>query len=155
MTHKILVFLGLSELLSLVSANVIAQEIKKDRFITNQGAVIWTETVEIKDMDTPIIVEAMTESLQKNKYVQLDSTRLNNVLTGRLVSIPALGLAKATFRVDILYESYIVSLTGITLLPSTPIEKVILNSQRRFIDFFPNIINLLDEQLTQTFSIRF
>jgi len=143
------------ELLSLVSANVIAQEIKKDRFITNQGAVIWTETVEIKDMDTPIIVEAMTESLQKNKYVQLDSTRLNNVLTGRLVSIPALGLAKATFRVDILYESYIVSLTGITLLPSTPIEKVILNSQRRFIDFFPNIINLLDEQLTQTFSIRF
>lgn len=155
MTHKILVFLGLWELLSLVSANVIAQEIKKDRFITNQGAVIWTETVEIKDMDTPIIVEAMTESLQKNKYVQLDSTRLNNVLTGRLVSIPALGLAKATFRVDILYESYIVSLTGITLLPSTPIEKVILNSQRRFIDFFPNIINLLDEQLTQTFSIRF
>lgn len=145
----------MSELLSLVSANVIAQEIKKDRFITNQGAVIWTETVEIKDMDTPIIVEAMTESLQKNKYVQLDSTRLNNVLTGRLVSIPALGLAKATFRVDILYESYIVSLTGITLLPSTPIEKVILNSQRRFIDFFPNIINLLDEQLTQTFSIRF
>lgn len=143
------------ELLSLVSANVIAQEIKKDRFIANQGAVIWTETVEIKDMDTPIIVEAMTESLQKNKYVQLDSTRLNNVLTGRLVSIPALGLAKATFRVDILYESYIVSLTGITLLPSTPIEKVILNSQRRFIDFFPNIINLLDEQLTQTFSIRF
>lgn len=155
MTHKILVFLGLWELLSLVSANVIAQEIKKDRFIANQGAVIWTETVEIKDMDTPIIVEAMTESLQKNKYVQLDSTRLNNVLTGRLVSIPALGLAKATFRVDILYESYIVSLTGITLLPSTPIEKVILNSQRRFIDFFPNIINLLDEQLTQTFSIRF
>ena len=143
------------ELLSLVSANVIAREIKKDRFIANQGAVIWTETVEIKDMDTPIIVEAMTESLQKNKYVQLDSTRLNNVLTGRLVSIPALGLAKATFRVDILYESYIVSLTGITLLPSTPIEKVILNSQRRFIDFFPNIINLLDEQLTQTFSIRF
>lgn len=143
------------ELLSLVSANVIAQEIKKDRFIANQGAVIWTETVEIKDMDTPIIVEAMTESLQKNKYVQLDSTRLNNVLTGRLVSIPALGLAKATFRVDILYESYIVSLTGITLLPSTPIEKVILNSQQRFIDSFPNIINLLDEQLTQTFSIRF
>lgn len=155
MTHKILVFLGLSELLSLVSANVIAQEIKKDRFIANQGAVIWTETVEIKDMDTPIIVEAMTESLQKNKYVQLDSTRLNNVLTGRLVSIPALGLAKATFRVDILYESYIVSLTGITLLPSTPIEKVILNSQQRFIDSFPNIINLLDEQLIQTFSIRF
>jgi len=45
MTHKILVFLGLWELLSLVSANVIAQTIKKDRFIANQGVVTWVETV--------------------------------------------------------------------------------------------------------------
>ncbi|AYQ32818.1 hypothetical protein [Runella sp. SP2] len=155
MTHKILVFVGLWGLFSILTVNVIAQTVKKDRFIANQGVVTWTETVEIKDMDTPIIVEAIAESLQKNQYVQLDSKRLNNVLTGRLVSAPSLGLAKATFRVDILYESYIVSVRGITLMPSTPIEKVILNSQQRFIDSFPNAINLLDEQLSQTFSIRF
>lgn len=155
MTHKILVFLGLWELLSLVSANVIAQTIKKDRFIANQGAVTWVETVEIKDMDTPIIVEAMAESLQKNQYVQLDSIRLNNVLTGRLFSAPALGLAKATFRVDILYESYIVSVTGITLLPSTPIEKLILTPQKQFVETFLPIISKLDEEFLQTFSIKF
>lgn len=142
-------------LFSLLTVNVIAQTVKKDRFIANQGVVTWTENVEIKDMDTHIIVEAIAESLQKNQYVQLDSKRLNNVMTGQLVSAPSLGLAKATFRVDILYESYIVSVTGITLMPSTPIEKVILNSQQRFIDSFPNAINLLDEQLSQTFSIRF
>ncbi|MBB3840638.1 hypothetical protein FHS57_004658 [Runella defluvii] len=155
MTHKILVFLGLWELLNLVSANVIAQTIKKDRFIANQGVVTWVETVEIKDMDTPIIVEAMAESLQKKGFIQLESNRTNNVLTGTLLHAPSLGLAKATFRVDILYESYIVSVTAITLLPSTPIEKLILTPQKQFVGAFSPIISKLDEELLQTFSITF
>lgn len=155
MTHKILVFLGLWELLNLVSVNVKAQTIKKDRFITNQGVVTWVETVEIKDMDTPIIVEAMAESLQKKGFIQLESTRTNNVLTGTLLNAPSLGLAKATFRVDILYESYIVSVTAITLLPSTPIEKLILTPQKQFVETFLPIISKLDEALIQTFSIKF
>lgn len=155
MTHKILVFVGLWGLFSILTVNVIAQTVKKDRFIANEGVVTWTETVEIKDMDTPIIVEAMAESLQKKGFIQLGSTTTNNVLTGTLLHAPALGLAKATFRVDILYESYIVSVTAITLLPSTPIEKLILTPQKQFVGSFFPIISKLDEGLLQTFSIKF
>ena len=68
---------------------------------------VYKRQVEIKDMDTPIIVEAMAESLQKKGFIQLESNRTNNVLTGTLLNAPSLGLAKATFRVDILYLSLI------------------------------------------------
>ncbi len=152
-----IVFLSFWCFSSFISANILAQSLKKDRFIAQQGQVAWTETVEIKDMDTPIIVEAMVESLRKKGFIQLDSTITNNVLMGNLLHTPALGVAKARFRVDILYESYIVSVTAILLLPqpAIPIEKVILTSQKQFITHFPLPIQTLDQGLMETFSITF
>lgn len=157
MTHRVVVFLGFWYFLSFISANIQAQSLKKDRFIAEQGQVTWTETVEIKDMDTPIIVEAMAESLRKKEFIHLDSPITNNVLTGNLHHASALGIAKARFRIDILYESYIVSVTAILLLPqpATPIEKVILTSQKQFITPFPLPIQTLDQGLMETFSITF
>ena len=129
-----------------------AQTFKKDRFVANRKAVVWTEHVEIKDMDTPIIVEALTEQLKSKAYVQLDSLQEHNVLTGFLLNPPATFLSKARFRVDILYESYIITVSTIQLEDKL-IEAILLKSDGSFIDPFPERIEKMDEALVLIFGI--
>jgi hypothetical protein len=129
-----------------------SQIFKKDRFVANRKAVVWTEHVEIKDMDTPIIVEALTEQLKSKAYVQLDSLQEHNVLTGWLLSPPTTSLSKARFRVDILYESYIVTVSAIQLEDKL-IEAILLKSDGSFIDPFPERIEKMDEALVLIFGI--
>lgn len=131
---------------------VHSQTFKKDRFVANRKAVVWTEHVEIKDMDTPIIVEALTEQLKNKTYVQLDSLQEHNVLTGWLLNPPATFISKARFRVDILYESYIITVSAIQL-ENQLIETVLLKNDGSFIEFFPERIEKMDEALVLVFGI--
>ncbi len=64
MTSRILLIL-------LFPGFVYAQVFTKDRFISNNHNLLWSETVEIKDMDTPIIVETLLDVLRAKEYVQL------------------------------------------------------------------------------------
>ncbi len=129
-----------------------AQIFKQDRFVANRKAVVWTEHIEIKDMDTPIIVETLTEQLNSKTYVQLDSLQEHNILTGWLLNPPATFISKARFRVDILYESYIVTVSAIQL-EDKPIEDILLKGDGRFIEFFPERIEKMDEAMVLIFGI--
>lgn len=129
-----------------------SQLFKKDRFVANRDAVVWTEHIEIKDMDTPIIVETLTEQLKSQTYLQLDSLQEHNVLTGWLLNLPATTISKARFRVDILYESYIVTVSAIQL-EDKPIEAILLKSDGRFIESFPERIEKMDETMMLIFGI--
>lgn len=129
-----------------------SQIVKKDRFVANQKAVVWTEHVEIKDMDTPIIVEALTEQLKSKVYVRLDSLQETNVLTGWLLNPPNTFISKARFRVDILYESYIITVSAIQL-ENQLIEAILLKNDGSFIEFFPEGIEKMDEALVLVFGI--
>lgn len=132
---------------------VHAQSFKKDRFVANRKGIVWTEHIEIKDMDTPIIVETLTEQLKRMSYVQLDSLREHNVLTGWLLNPPVTSLSKARFRVDILYESYIVTVSAIQL-KDKPIEEILLKTDGNFIGSFPEHIEKMDEALMLIFGIE-
>jgi hypothetical protein len=129
-----------------------SQIFKKDRFVVNQKAIVWTEHIEIKDMDTPIIEEALTEQLKSRPYIKLDSLQEHNVLTGWLLNPPAATISKARFRVDILYESYIVTVSTIQLEDKF-IEAILLKSNGSFIDFFPEQIEKVDKALILVFGI--
>ena len=140
-------------LLLLFPVLAYSQAFKKDRFVANQKTVVWTEHIEIKDMDTPIIVEALTEQLKSKPCVKLDSLQEHNVLTGWLLNPPAATISKARFRVDILYESYIVTVSTIQLEDKF-IEAILLKSDGSFIEFFPEHIEKVDEALVLVFGIR-
>jgi hypothetical protein len=129
-----------------------SQIFKKDRFVANRRAIVWTEHVEIKDMDTPIIEEALTEQLKSKPYVKLDSLQEHNVLTGWLLNPPAATISKARFQVDILYESYIVTVSTIQLEDKF-IEAILLKSDGSFIEFFPEQIEKVDKALILVFGI--
>lgn len=129
-----------------------SQILKKDRFVANRKAIEWTDHIEIKDMDTPIIVEMLAEKLKSKTYVQLDSLQEHNVLTGWLLNPPATSILKAQFRVDILYESYIVTVSTIQL-EDKPIEAILLKSDGSFIKHFPERIEKMDEAMIFIFGI--
>lgn len=130
-----------------------SQAFKKDRFVANRKAIVWTEHVEIKDMDTPIIVETLKEQLKSKPCVTLDSLQEHNVLTGWLLNPPATTISKARFRIDILYESYIVTVSTIQL-EDKPIEDILLKNDGSFIEFFSEYIEKVDKTLILVFGIR-
>lgn len=130
-----------------------SQAFKKDRFVANRKAVVWTEHIEIKDMDTPIIVETLKEQLKSKPSVKLDSLQEHNVLTGWLLNPPATTISKARFRIDILYESYIVTVSTIQL-EDKPIEDILLKNDGSFIEFFSEYIEKVDKTLILVFGIR-
>jgi hypothetical protein len=130
-----------------------AQTFKKDRFVANRKAVVWTEHIEIKDMDTPIIVETLVEQLKSKAYVQLDSLQELNVVTGWLRNPTATLLSKARFRVDILYESYIVAVSAMQL-EDKPIEAILLKNDGSFMESFPERIEKIDEAMALIFGIE-
>lgn len=139
MSLKLLLFL-------LFPVLAYSQAFKKDRFVANQKTVVWTEHIEIKDMDTPIIVETLKEQLKSKPYVKLDSLQEHNVLTGWLLNPPATTISKARFRIDILYESYIVTVSTIQL-EDKPIEDILLKNDGSFIEFFSEYIEKVDKTL--------
>ena len=130
----------------------LGQTFKKDRFVAINGKISWTETVEIKDMDTPIIAETLIEQLRSNKYLALDSLTNPYILTGWLHLPPSTTIAKARFRIDILYESYIVTLSEIQLTKAT-LEDTLLKKEGNFINHFPEFIEKMDETLSVIFKI--
>jgi hypothetical protein len=132
------------------------QTFTKDRFRASQKAIVWTETVEIKDMDTPIIVQSMSEHLKSKMGVHFDSTQQQGILTGWLIKPPSSSVAKARFRVDFLYESYIVTVSSIIETQGTqetPIEQALLKNDGSFIETFPERIDKLDGALASLFTI--
>ncbi len=132
------------------------QTFRKDRFRASQKIIAWTETVEIKDMDTPIIVQSMSEHLKSKMYVHFDSIQHEGVLVGWLIKPPSSTIAKARFRIDFLYESYIVTVNSIFETQDSqeiPIEQVLLKSDGSFIETFPKRIEKVDEILASIFSI--
>jgi hypothetical protein len=130
----------------------LGQTFKKDRFVANNGRISWTETVEIKDMDTPIIAETLIDQLKSKKYIVLDSLANPYILTGWLLPHPSIPITKARFRIDILYESYIVTISEIQLNDGT-IESTLLNQNGSFISRFPQSIEEIDEELSVIFRI--
>lgn len=130
----------------------LGQTFKKDRFVAINGNISWTETVEIKDMDTPIIAETLIEQLKSKNYITLDSLSNPYILTGWLVLPPSIPITKARFRIDILYESYIVTISDIQLKNGT-IESTLLNQNGSFINRFPKSIEEIDQELSVIFRI--
>lgn len=134
-----------------------SQTFKKDRFVATNKTIVWTEQVEIKDMDTPIIVETLTEKLKRKQYIQLDSVQKQpNILTGWLIKPPKSTITKARFRIDILYESYIVTVSAITEdqnRDEIALENTLLKIDGRFIERFPERIEKIDETLVSIFEI--
>ncbi len=145
MSTKIIFFL-------LLPCVALGQTFKKDRFVAINGNISWTETVEIKDMDTPIIAETLIDQLKSKKYMALDSLTNPYILTGWLHLPPSTTIAKARFRIDILYESYIVTISDIQLKNGT-IESALLNKNGSFISHFPKSIEEIDQELSVIFRI--
>ncbi|MFN8343849.1 MAG: hypothetical protein U0X91_02535 [Spirosomataceae bacterium] len=105
-------------------------------------------------MDTPIIAETFIEHLKSRAFIRLDSLQAPLILTGNLLSPPASSITKARFRVDILYESYIVTVSQI-VLENKPIEAILLKEDGTFADRFPSVIDEFDKTVSALFSITF
>jgi len=129
-----------------------AQTFTKDRFVAKNGAVVWTETIEIKDMDTPVMVETLTESLRQKHFIQLDSMQQRGVLSGIIIGHSIPKLSSARFRVDFLYESYIVAVSEIRV-ENRAIERELLRNQKEFMAHFSKSIQRLDEGMYRLFTI--
>ena len=132
---------------------VQAQTASKDRFVAKNKAVVWTEKFEIKDMDTPIIVETMRQHLLNKPCVQLEVVQQSGVLEGVFVQSPFAGLFAARFRIDFLYEGYIVTVCKITEQKGLALENTVLKSNGRFIENFPKRIEKMDNALWSFFLI--
>jgi hypothetical protein len=85
--------------------------------------------------------------------VQLDSLKEHNVLTGWLLNPTATFISKARFRVDVLYESYIVTVSTIQLEDKS-IEAVLLKNDGSFNEFVPERIEKMEEALMLIFGIE-
>ncbi|MEZ4904543.1 MAG: hypothetical protein R2822_23745 [Spirosomataceae bacterium] len=130
-----------------------AQTFTKDRFVAKDGAVVWTETIEIKDMDTPIMVEALTAALKQKHFIRLDSLQQQGVLSGTIGNTLVPPLSSARFRVDFLYESYIVTVSEM-MVQKKGIEVYLLTTNRSFKKTFPKFSEEIDHELEVLFSIR-
>lgn len=130
-----------------------AQTVSKDRFVAKNKAVVWTEKFEIKDMDTPIIVETMRQHLLSKSCVQLEVVQQNGVFEGVFVQSPFAGLFAARFRIDFLYEGYIVTVSEITEQKGLTLENIILKSNGTFVENFPDRIEKMDNALWSFFLI--
>lgn len=140
--------------LLLFSVVCIAQTFTKDRFVASNGMIVWTETIEVKDMDTPVIVATMTENLTNKKYIRLDSSQEEGVLSGTINSSFIPKLSSARFRIDFLYESYIVTISEIEF-NGKQIEPLLLKNRGRFVEKIPAEIEVFDSEMILLFSIDF
>jgi len=132
---------------------VQAQIASKDRFVVKNKAVVWTEKFEIKDMDTPIIIETMREYLKSKPCVRLDALPQNEILEGSFVQAPFMELFAARFRIDFLYEGYIVTVSAMADQEEAALEKTLLKSNGSFVENFPERIEKIDTALSFFFLI--
>lgn len=134
-----------------------AQTFSYGRFVARNHTIVWTAKFEIKDMDEPIIVDAVKEQLGGKEYVRFDTLQQHEVVSGWLINPPATAIAKARFRVDILYEGYVVAVSEIVESASnveTPLESCLLKSDGRFIENPPKRAETLDNFLIKLFEIK-
>ncbi|RDB07679.1 hypothetical protein [Runella aurantiaca] len=134
-----------------------AQTFSYGRFVARNHAIVWTEKFEIKDMDEPIIVDAVKEQLGEKEYVRFDTLQQHEIVSGWLINPPATTIAKARFRVDILYEGYVVAVSEIVESASnaeTPLESCLLKSDGSFIKNIPKRAETLDNLLIKLFEIK-
>lgn len=134
-----------------------AQTFSEGRFIARNNTLLWTEKFEIKDMDEPIILETVKEQLSAKEGIRFDKLQQHEVLTGQLIYPPSSSIAGAGFRVDILYERYIVTVSEI--VEKTPtgeikIEKSLLNSGGRFGKYSSQRLDTLDRLFMAIFEIK-
>ena len=111
-----------------------AQTFKKDRFIVKNGAILWSETFEMKDMDTPIITQNLTEKLRSKPFIQIDNRQKAGILEGSLVAFG--NISNARFRIDFLCESYIVTVSSIVMkteAAETPLETMLSKTNGDFL----------------------
>lgn len=136
---------------------ICAQTFSDGRFIARNNALLWTEKFEIKDMDEPIIVETVKEQLSAKTGIRFDTVQQHEVLTGQLITPPSSSIAGARFRVDILYERYIVTVSEIiekSPTGETKIEKSLMNSNGRFSQYSSQRLDSLDRFFMAIFEIK-
>ncbi len=134
-----------------------AQTFSCGRFVARNHTVVWTEKFEIKDMDEPVIVDAVKEQLSGKEYVRFDTLQQHEVVSGWLINPPATSIAKARFRVDILYEGYVVAVSKIVESSPNgdePLESCLLESNGSFIKNPPKRVETLDSFLIKLFEIK-
>ncbi|MCP1384483.1 hypothetical protein [Runella salmonicolor] len=134
-----------------------AQTFSYGRFVARNHTIVWTAKFEIKDMDEPIIVDAVKEQLGGKEYVRFDTLQQHEVVSGWLINPPATAIVKARFRVDILYEGYVVAVSEIiesALNKEAPLENCLLKSDGRFIENPPKRAETLDSFLIKLFEIK-
>lgn len=144
-------------LLFLFPALVGAQTFSEGRFIAKNNTLLWTERFEIKDMDEPVIAQTVIEQLSATGWVRFDSLQQHEVVYGHLIAPPFPSIVKARFRIDILYERYIVTVCDI--IEKTPkgdemIEKNVLDSKGHFIIHHSPRLDKLDSLLIALFEIK-
>ena len=131
-----------------------AQTFKKDRFIAKNGAILWSETFEMKDMDTPIMTQNLTEKLRSKPFIQIDSHQKAGILEGSFMAFG--NVSNARFRIDFLYESYIVTVSSIvvkTEAAETPLETMLLKTNGDFITQLPDFVEKFDGEMVTFFLI--
>ena len=131
-----------------------AQTFVKDRFIAKDGAVLWSEKFEMKDMDTPIVVQNLTEKLRSKPFIEIDNMQQEGVFEGSIFAFA--NLTKAQFRVDFLYESYIVTVSSVVIKTDTeeiPLEIMLLKTNGNFMAKLPDFIEKFDAEMVSLFLI--
>ncbi len=134
-----------------------AQSFTHGRFVATHYAIFWTEKFEIKDMDAPVMEQTFRTQLSERQCVHFDSIQLPETVSGWLISPPSTSIAKAKFRIDILYESYTVTVSEITestLLGEVPLEKSLLQKDGNFIQSFSKRLETWDEIFGLFFALR-
>ncbi|WP_428658879.1 hypothetical protein [Runella sp.] len=134
-----------------------AQTFSHGRFVARNNAIFWTERFDVKDMDEPIIAQTVREQLEAKKYVCFDTLQEHEVLSGWLIDPPASTIAKARFRIDILFEKYQVTVSD--MLESGPfdtaiIENSLLQSDGNFSRNLSKRLEKLDRTMMEIFEIK-
>jgi len=131
----------------------VGQTSVKGRFWAKEKNILWTETIEVKDIDRPVLIDMWHQKLQNQAFVKLDTLTQEGVLTGLLLN-PTFGcVAQASFRIDFLYEGYIVTVKSMIAVQRQPIEHLFLTKEGGFVEDVPPCFAQLDEGLATFFTI--
>ncbi|AEI51459.1 hypothetical protein [Runella slithyformis] len=134
-----------------------AQTFSEGRFIAKNNTLLWTEKFEIKDMDEPIIVATIKEQLSAKESIQLDTLLEHEVVSGYLIPSPSASIISARFRIDILYERYIVTVSEIAEITQSgeaKLETTFLDSKGSFNKNLLQRLDKLDSLLMALFEIK-
>lgn len=134
-----------------------SQTFSHERFVAQNKAVFWTEKFDVKDMDEPIITETIREQLGAKKYVCFDTLQEQEVLSGWLINPPASTIAKARFRIDILFEKYRVTVSDMlefSPLGTATIESSLLQIDGNFNHKLSMRFEKLDRTMMEIFEIK-